>query len=180
MSTDNNNIEGLEKLFQDNFDLSEPTIGHFERFEKKLSRPQVRYNPTKWKWLIMAASVVLIFGIWFGNENENLGLQLADVSPQMEETQDYFTSMIRSEVEKINLEKSPENEKLINDAFVQLETLENKYTDLTFELKESNEDNRVIYAMISNFQRRIEVLQNLINQIDNIKKIKNTNYENYS
>jgi predicted nucleic acid-binding Zn-ribbon protein len=88
--------------------------------------------------------------------------------------------MIRTEVEKINTQKTPENQKLIEDAFVQLETLEIQYTELTFELKESNEDNRVIYAMISNFQRRIEVLQNLVGQIENIKNLKNTNYENYS
>ena len=180
MSTNDNNIKDFDKLFEQKFDLSEPTIGHFERFEKKVSKPQVKYDPTTWKWLIMAASVVLIFGIWFGNNQGDGGLQLADVSPKMEETQDYFTSMIRTEVEKINTQKTPENQKLIDDAFVQLETLETQYTDLTFELKESNEDNRVIYAMISNFQRRIEVLQNLVEQIENIKNLKTTNYENYS
>jgi arginine decarboxylase-like protein len=180
MSRNDNNIKGFDKLFEQCFDLSEPTTGHFERFEKKVSKPQVKYNPTTWRWLIMAASVVLLFGIWFGNNQGNSGLQLADVSPKMEETQDYFTSMIRTEVEKINTQKTPKNQKLIEDAFVQLETLEIQYTELTFELKESNEDNRVIYAMISNFQRRIEVLQNLVGQIENIKNLKNTNYENYS
>jgi hypothetical protein len=180
MSRNDNNIKGFDKLFEQNFDLSEPSIGHFERFEKKVSKSQVKYNPTAWRWLMMAASVVLLFGIWFGNNQGNSGLQLADVSPKMEETQDYFTSMIRTEVEKINTQKTPENQKLIEDAFVQLETLEIQYTELTFELKESNEDNRVIYAMISNFQRRIEVLQNLVGQIENIKNLKNTNYENYS
>ncbi len=50
--------------------------------------------------------------------------------------------------------------------------LEENYILLTVELEKSNEDKRIIYAMISNYQQRIEVLQTLLQQLDEIKQIK--------
>ena len=168
----------LDKLFDQNFDISEPTIGHFDRFEKRLSMPNQKPK-TNWKWISIAASVVLIFGIWFGQNQQKNYIDLADISPKMEETQDYFTSVIRTEIEKINLQKTDNNSKLIEDSFLRLDHLEIQYKKLTLELKESDADKRVIFAMISNYQQRIEILENLLNQLENIKQIKATTHENF-
>lgn len=169
----------MHQIFNQDFDLKEPTIGHFDRFEKRISNKNKR-NSNSWKWISIAASVVLIFGIWLGQNNSSPGLDLADVSPKMEETQDYFTSLIRSEIEKVNLERNDETKKIIEDAFIRLDKLDQQYNNLTVELKTSAQDKRVIFAMISNFQQRIEVLQNLLEQIDNNKQLKTETYENYS
>ncbi len=169
----------FDKLFEQDFDIAEPTIDHFERFEKRISNPQ-KIKSNNWKWISIAASIILLFGVWFGGNFRNDKLELADISPKMEETQDYFTSLIRIEIEKINIERNDENGKLINDSFTRLEKLEKQYSKLTVELKESDEDKRVIFAMISNYQQRIEILQNLLEQIDNIKQLKSNEYENIS
>lgn len=172
----------FEHIFKKNFDTSEPTIGHFERFEKILTASKaiekpIKHIPKTWSWLIVAASITLIFGFWLGQNSTNDRLELADVSPKMEETQNYFTSLIRVEIEKINTQKSEENRQLIKDAFQRINTLETQYSKLTLALKESNEDQRVIFAMISNFQQRIEVLQNLLVQLSTLKQYKTTEYE---
>lgn len=182
----------FDKLFDQDFDISEPTIGHFDRFEKRLQQP-IESKPSKstnWKWVSVAASIALLFGLWFGQSNTsslwsgqlnaNKGLELADVSPKMKETQEYFTALIRIEIEKVNTERSDENKKIIDDAFIQLDKLEKHYSELTIELRSSNEDKRVIFAMISNFQQRAEVLQHLLEQIENNKQLKSTTYENFS
>ena len=165
-------------LFNQDFDLKEPTIGHFERFEKRTSKSPKK-KIVSWKWISIAASIVLIFGIWLGKNEPVNNLDLADISPKMEETQDYFTSVIRTEIEKINLEKTDENKKIIDDSFLRLDRLEEQYGKLMIELKESNQDKRVIFAMISNYQQRIEILQNLMNQLETLKEFKTTNYESY-
>ena len=170
----------FKELFYKKFDVAEPTIGHFDRFESRLSKQQKTYNPKNWRWLVMAASIALLFGFWFTQTQNNETLQLADVSPEMAETQNYFSSVIKSEIGKINTQKSPDNEKLIDDAFLRLENLEKQYTHLTDELKESDADKRVVFAMISNFQQRIEILQNLLTQLDEIKQFKTTTNEIYS
>lgn len=170
--------DNFDKLFERDFDISEPSMGHFDRFEKRLSSPK-KQQKNNWKWISIAASIVIIFSVWLGQNQQYDGLELADISPKMEETQDYFTSLIRVEIEKINTQKTPENQQLIEDVFQRLDNLENQYSKLTLDLKESAEDQRVIFAMITNYQQRIEVLQNLLEQLDNIKQLKTDNYENY-
>lgn len=172
--------KNFEELFNQNFDIAEPTIGHFERFEKKLNKPTVKQNSNTWKWLVMVASITLIFGFWLGQNQKNKGLELADISPKMEETQGYFSSIIKIEIEKINSQKSSENKKIIEDTFIRLENLENQYTQLTLELKESDKDKRVVFAMISNFQQRIEILQNLLENLKELKQLKTLQNETYS
>ncbi|MEN8186531.1 MAG: hypothetical protein ABFR05_05325 [Bacteroidota bacterium] len=170
------NFENIFKDKRNEFDFAEPNIGHFERFEAKLKGADKKEPKRRnWIWLSIAASVILILGVWMGNASSHKGLELADVSPKMEETQDFFTATIQQEIKNINKIKSPQNEKIIDDAFKQLEVLEVNYKELKFELKESNEDKRVIYAMISNFQQRIEVLQNLMQQLEDMELVKISN-----
>ena len=86
--------------------------------------------------------------------------------------QNFYLASIHKEIEEIKSQQTPENQKIIEDAFDQLKILELSYQKLTVELKESSEDKRVIYAMITNFQKRLEVLQNLMLQLEE--------FENYN
>jgi hypothetical protein len=169
--------DDLEKLYSDkhrDFDLKEPDAGHFERFQARLkARDQKKSKVIYWPWLSVAAALLIIFGIWYGKDlNPNKGLELADVSPKMEETQSFFMQTIQKEIKAIEKNKNPENQKVIDDAFAQLDILEKDYKQLTLELKVSNEDKRVIFAMITNFQKRIEILQNLMEKLEEIERLK--------
>lgn len=169
----------LEQKFEElkgQFDTEEPRLGHFNRFEVKLTRKTTKqpiWNPVTWKWLAIAASIALVFAVGLGNYTPKKGLELADVSPKMEETQSFFISTIQNEIETINLKRNAGNKQIIDDAFAQLTILEDNYNKLTVELDVSNKDKRIIYAMISNFQQRIEVLQNLLQQLDELQQLKN-------
>ena len=158
------------------FDTEEPGIGHFDRFKVKLAMQAQKVPKQKqktWAWITIAASIALLFGVWLGNYSAKPGLELADVSPKMEETQSFFMATIQQEIEQINLERNADNQQIIEDAFGQLKKLEENYTKLTVELDNSGKDKRIIYAMIANFQQRIDVLQSLLQQLEEIKKLKN-------
>ena len=170
------NLENKIKDLQGQFDTEEPTIGHFERFEARLANKanqpaQIKWNPATWRWLAVAASILLLIGFYFGSSSTESGMQLADVSPKMEETQSFFVSTIRKEIDNINLKRNDTNKKIIDDAFNQLNLLEKNYNELTLALEDSNEDQRIIYAMINNFQQRIVVLQTLLEQLEEINNI---------
>ncbi|NOQ92951.1 MAG: hypothetical protein GQ552_09590 [Flavobacteriaceae bacterium] len=170
-----NNFENIFKGDKSKFDFAEPNIGHFNRFEAKLNKQNSGVKKTiktQWYWLSIAASILLFFGYWLGNQNTSNSLELADVSPKMEETQNFYLATIHKEIEQVKGQVTPANQVIIDDAFDQLKILESNYQDLTVELKESNEDKRVIFAMIANFQKRLEVLQNLVDQLEDFK-----NYE---
>jgi len=176
--------------FKGQFDTEEPTIGHFERFTAKLERldertqgasKKTKQMASHWKWLSIAASILLVVGYYFSfqhtDEPQEVGLELAAVSPEMEETQSFFTMTIQHELKQVNAKRTADNQVVIDDALEQLEQLEKKYTALKIELANSDYDRRIVIAMITNFQQRVEVLQALLVQLDEIETLKRTNYD---
>jgi hypothetical protein len=103
---------------------------------------------------------------------------LASISPELSETQEFFTTTIAQELSVLNNERSPKTEAIINDALTQINILEKEYESLKVHLSESGDDKRVIYAMIANFQNRIDLLQNVLKQIEEVKQLNNENNEN--
>ena len=176
------NLDNIFKNLEGKFDVEEPAIGHFDRFEVKLNQPKQKPSQNNFKlysFIAVAASVVLLFGIWLGASFSNKGMELANVSTEMAETQSYFVTTIKKELSLIEDQRNSTTEQLINDALEQIKILEQEYNLLTLELKESTEDKRIIYAMISNFQQRIDILQSVLIQIEEVKQLKSQENENY-
>ncbi|MEO6348452.1 MAG: hypothetical protein ABIO60_11150 [Aquaticitalea sp.] len=174
----------LSQLFEnlkDGFDVEVPNTGHQNRFLSKLNSSESKVFKTRsktfklWKPLMaVAATLILCFSLMtlLNHQPEIKGL--ASVSPEMSKTQDFFTSTIENELNKLNKERTPETKALIEDAMKQLQLLETNYESLKKDLTESGDDKRVIYAMISNFQNRIDVLQNVMDRIADVKHLKQT------
>ena len=165
----------LKTFFKENnFDVDAPRFGHLDRFEKRLY-PQKKKNNSALRWMSVAASIILLVGFWLGTNFTNNTLLLADVSPEMEETETFFVRTIQQELKEIEKYRNPTTERVIEDALNQLEKLEDKYKDLVKSLNKSFNDRRVVFAMISNYQSRIEILQDVLLQIDELKKLKTHN-----
>ncbi|NNK82368.1 MAG: hypothetical protein HKO92_04530 [Flavobacteriaceae bacterium] len=180
---ENENINTLFKDLEGQFDIESPNSGHEERFLNKLENSSKVVNINRkrniWKpFTAVAASIVLMISVFTFTQNSNTVSDLASVSPEMATTQEFFTNTIASELEKIDEVKSPETQIIVDDAILQISFLEEQYQKLKIDLSESGNDNRVIFAMISNFQSRIEILQSVIEQIENLKQLKNDNNEN--
>ena len=163
---------------ENNFDFQEPHSGHLERFERKLNQPK-KINRTSWKWLSVAASVVLVLGFWLGNNHQKQQIQLADISPKMEEVQNYFVSTINQELKNIEGSRSLETETIIEEALDQLEALEEAYNVFLTELNVVGNQSKVISSMIKNYQQRLEILENVLKQIEQIKNPELLNDEIY-
>lgn len=177
----NNNIDDLLKKPGNNFDVETPSINHEARFLEKLKQQNnpalktVHSRSNFWKpFLGIAASLVVLISIFMGTQHNEETLDLASVSPKMAQTQDFFTASINEELKKLQEASAPEVQSIIQDALLRIKNLEKNYENLKTDLKESGEDNRVIYAMISNFQNRIDILQNTLEQINTIKKLNNS------
>ena len=178
----NDKLDDIFNKLENQFDIEEPNMGHFNRFEARLGKSSTslpKKNFRLFSYVAVAASIILLFGIWLGASFSESGMELASISSEMEETQSYFVATIENELETIELERNADTEQLIIDGLAQLNKLEDQYQLLTIELNENTEDKRIIYAMISNFQQRIDVLQSLLLQIENIKQLKSQNNEKY-
>lgn len=169
----------LHNFFSENdFDFQELHSGHLERFERKLNHPK-RVNKTSWKWLSVAASVVLIIGFWLGNNFQDKQIELADVSPKMEEVQNYFVSTIHQELKTLEKNRSLETETIIEEALDKLEDLEEDYKLFITELNTSENTRKIISSMINNYQQRLQILENVLKQIEQIKNPNLLNNEIY-
>lgn len=168
----------LDNYFKNtDFDVDVPRFGHLDRFEEKLKPSKKNVRKFSYKWMGVAASIILVFGFYLGANLTDKQILLADVSPEMAETETFFVTTIKQELVKIENNRSPKTERIIEDALNQLESLEDKYKELVKALNSTNNDRRVIYAMISNYQSRVEILQDVIKQIDTINNL-NTNNSN--
>jgi hypothetical protein len=160
----------FEQFFsENNFDFQDPQSGHEKRFEQKLNKPFQKSRKTSWKWMSVAASVVLVLGFWLGSNHQKGQIELADVSPKMEEVQNYFVSTINVELKKLEKNRNLDTETVIEEALDALEELEDNYKVFIKELNYDGNTRKIINSMIKNYQQRLQILENVLQQIDQIK-----------
>jgi hypothetical protein len=178
-------IDNLFEGLRSEFDFENPNIGHQERFLSKLKNQNsgsIKKAPGKlnfWKpFLSIAASILLCISVITILKPTQEIKGLANVSPEMLQTENFFATTISKELLNINEARTPDTEALINDALNQMKILEKEYKSLKIDLTESGDDKRVIFAMISNFQTRIDILKNVMETIENVKQLKKNKHEN--
>lgn len=167
----------MEDKFNDffsktDFDIKSPHAGHFERFQKKLNSKKTSKS-VSWKWMSVAASIILFIGFWIGSNANKAPYELADVSPKMQEVQHYFVAAIHQELKEVEASRSLETEAVIEHALEELENLEETFQVFVKDLKNKANQKRIIAAMIDNYQQRLQILENVMQQIDLIKNPKN-------
>ena len=184
---ENENIDRLFDKPQGTFDIEEPQEGHQHRFLEKMQKSQgvvslERKRKSLWKPLSIAASLLLLcaLGVSFFNLAPTLDEQVAQISPEVSQTQFYFASLIEDQVRELENESTPETQKIIDDTMVQLQRLETNYRTLEEDLLNGGNSKLILSAMITNFQTRIDLLKEVQGQILNIKTLKNQNDANYT
>nr|WP_042294373.1 hypothetical protein [Nonlabens ulvanivorans] len=182
--------KSMEDWFKEqDFNTTELPSGHRNRFLERLQAAQedekvisidrdgkaeghedARKNPW-FKWSLVAGLALLmgLAGFNLGSSNDT---DLASVSPEMANAQDFFSSTIAEELKQLESESSPETERLIADTKVQLLELENDYQQLKLDLDNSGNSRKVIAAMIQNFQNRIALLEAALEHIESLKQLK--------
>jgi hypothetical protein len=138
--------------------------------------PQDKKVLTMTPWFKWSLAAGLAFLIGFSGLNlvtaSPADKGLSSVSPQMAQAQDFFTNTIHQELGKLNKEQSPDTERIITDTKIALNKLEVDYTAIKADLKINNDSKTVIAAMIQNFQNRIDLLELALEQIEQLKNLK--------
>lgn len=156
----------LHQFFDDNdFDIFEPHSGHFDRFQRKLQKPNKK-NKLSFFWMSIAASIVLVLGFYLGSYQQQQKYNLADVSPKMAETQSYFIATINQELKEIEQYRNLETENIIEDSLDQIEELEDKFKALGEELSKNENKKFIILGVIENYQQRLIILNELLSSLE--------------
>ncbi|HET8736370.1 MAG TPA: hypothetical protein VFM69_07210 [Pricia sp.] len=188
-------IDNLFKSLQGSFDTENPKAGHQDRFLQKLkaSRDLVmvqngnlgKLNPPKeagikenrkklaWKAWAIAASIALLCALALGlyESQPTLDQQVSEISPEASRTQFYFAGLVEEQIRELQRESTPETEPVIDDTMAQLHILETDYAQLENDLVNGGNSKLILSAMITNFRTRIDLLQEVLLKIENIKNL---------
>lgn len=176
----------LENLFEElkgQFDLEEPKAGHEDRFLRKLEGDKSgRVKNSWWKPISMAASVALLvgLGLWISGNELQGGDEIANMTPEISQTQVYFTTLIEEQVKTLEAVDSPGTDQLVQDALSQLEKLQQDYLKLEQDLLKGGDSKLILSAMITNFQTRIDLLDTVMKSIEKVKNLNTYDDENYT
>ncbi|GGW33170.1 hypothetical protein [Arenibacter certesii] len=178
----------IKKLFEDlegTLDLEEPQKGHRERFMAKLETlPQKKPLPkSKLVWrksLSIAAALLVLLTLTYNlsNTNTTVEQQVSRISPEIANTQYYFSGLVEEQIKLLQNEHSPITDKIISDTMIQLRTLEKDYQKMEQDLLNGGNSKLILSAMIGNFQIRIDLLNEVLLQIEEVKTIKENKNEN--
>ena len=152
---------------------------HRKRFEDRLSelhKPEKRSN---FFFLKIAASLVLLVSLGYFVLNINPTTtqieetpeikfaSLGSISPEMEKVENYYLTAINYEL--ASLEKTPENQKLLDDYLEKIGKLDEDYKRLNKELTENGINEKTINALITNLQLRLQLLLQLKDQLNELQ-----------
>lgn len=183
-------MKDLEKIINKNrsvFDSFEPAEGHFERFDKKLNQLHKSKNKTFTLGFMLKAAVVTLLvvlsGLWvydntFTTLSVKKGIALREISPEYNEVEMYYTKLVNQKYNEINdfsFVDSKQKEMLMHE----LNEMDSIYENLKKDLTLNPNDDRVINAMIQHYKLKVEVMNQILGQLQQVKNIEQEKYENY-
>ncbi len=175
-------MESLKKYIRqnrDSFEEKEPLEGHFDRFRQKLEtrKPARKVN------LFMVAAAAAIAGIILTgtmgllinssslNRYNTKELSLGVISPELKEVENYYISQINTKYNQINSLKknsSPEMELEVKKA---IDEMNLGYILLKRDLSTSPKQERIVSAMIQQYQIRVEMLDQILDTLQKFNQI---------
>ena len=185
-------MSDLRKRIKENresFDNQKLPEGHEGRFKAKLHNHKSAPNYT---WLKVAAAIVLLIAsgaLLWDKESSELNSSVQTVEDMeiestveeelpLKEASKYYEQTLDQQFAALEEFYGDEDSKaLIEETNELIAKLREDYKELEKEL-ESSGDDRVVLAMIQNYQQRIGLLEELMQKLIYIKQLKQSNHEN--
>jgi hypothetical protein len=185
-------MKSLEDIIRANrtaFDHEEPSAGHEDRFLFKLSHRQPGKRTFRVSFILKVAVILLLVclsSLWIYEKISQVHsgsrqYALGQVSPEYREVEIYFTSLINTRVEQLNKFDFSEDSTAKAMLIKELVVMDAVYDSLQNELKKYPSDQRIIDAMITHYEMKVEVLNRILDQLKTIKSVNpanNTDHEN--
>jgi predicted CopG family antitoxin len=176
-------LEDFVKQHRAQFDLHEPDpsiwlkINPASQEMKQAHRPESRSMSRStsrpmsrpMRWLRIAAAVAMIFagstaGIYFLTGEKADSQAYSDLYTEIRETEHYYSQMVADRFEELQpyLAGNPAASEMLSDDMNELDEV---YAELKNDLKDNASNPEVIEAMILNYRVKLEILEDLLNQL---------------
>ena len=178
-------LEEYIRKHREDLDIYNPSSGIWKRIQRGLNRG----NPKIWKWLSIAAMVIVIIGtaIIFdrhGNRGADIVFEktsdggLTPANPQLNETEIYYNNIVNSLYREATplLTTNPEIAKELTTDFSQLDSI---CLEVKKDLKDNVANQEVVEALIQNYRIKIRLLEDMLIILkgNDENPEKNKNYE---
>ena len=180
-------LEDFVKQHREQFDLQEPDPSIWLKINPAHAPLQGAPDSGKplseerkpLRWLRIAAAVAMIFagssaGIYYlTGGGSKADLYSNELYMEMQETEQYYTHMVAQRYDELRpyLAADPVADEMLR---VDMEELDEVYEELKDDLKDNVSNPEVIEAMILNYRVKLEILEDLLNQL---KEKENQDYE---
>ncbi|MFP3860208.1 MAG: hypothetical protein ACLFUW_05250 [Bacteroidales bacterium] len=170
------NLQDIINHNREQFDKLEPSDGHFKRFQDKLNKRSKTKPGFNWMVVLKAASVailVVLSSLWvYDNlyespKQEKLAMQ--SLSPETRETQMYYATLVDQKYEQIK-SFDFEDEKQKRMLLRELREMNETYENIQEDIKSNPNDPRVINALIKHYQMKLDVMNQILNQLKNLNQ----------
>ena len=164
------------------------STNHRNKFQERLKNEvHSRAKKKNYRWLQIAASVMLLVSLaigYFNSDNTTTDpiqttpkekITLGNLSPEFKSIEDYYTNTLAYEIS--SLEETDSNKEILDGYLTKISDLTTEYKSLTKELNSKGVNDEIINALISNLQLRLELLQRLKKQLNDLKKLNTTKNE---
>lgn len=173
-------MKELEKYIVENrreFDLDEPSDGHFERFAQRQALSGNKTAGFSWKYMLQAAAVAVLFilsALWIyeritGEEDEGALITLSDIAPEYRDAEIFYTAMINNkykEIRSFNFKNNSTEQEILLRELAEMDTI---YKSLEKELNQEQGNEMVISAMIRHYQLKLEIMSRILDQLHQVQ-----------
>jgi hypothetical protein len=177
-------MDSLEKRLTENrtkFDDAEPGYGHFDRFVQKLEKIRMvrkftvpYYLKVAIVLLLVSFSSILIYELVISPRFEKNKYSFGKLSPEYREVEDYFIHTINvkyNQLQNLDIEDKIQKDMIMKE----LNEMDEIYQNLSKELQYDPNNERLINAMIQHYQLKLEIINEITKQLENIKKSASNN-----
>lgn len=160
----------IEQKDEINNDL--PHEGHFERFEMRLNDQNKHKKRINTSLIAAVAAVLVLAFIVLKPGNTATPFTLSDVSEQYAEVEFYYVNHINKQTEL--LKTIANNDSLQSQSMSillnEMEEYDATYEQLCSDLEATPNDERVINALITYYQTKLEIVNRILLELENKRK----------
>ena len=181
-------MDKLDNLFnkeREAFD-EEPLEGHFHRFEEKLNHHHRRRKLTITTGTFLKIASLVIVVLLSANLFVHRPVQKPEpkeqgfVSNEMNETAHFYNTRINSGLSQLKQmsDQGLGSETDLIQLKKEMDEMDRLHQELQKEYSKNPNDERVINAMIDYYQTKLNIINTIREDLENIKSLKNKNHEN--
>jgi len=180
-------MDELDKIIIENrADFGEePPEGHFDRFAERLRIAESKRKGLQFTPFLKVAAVLVVvllsanLYVHFTSHKSNIA-EVAIIKNDLGEASFYYTNCINngiSDLEKMASEGIGSKKELVQIK-QELSEMDSLFVNLKAEYKANPNDERIINAMIEYYQTKLDIVNTIKTDLENVKKIKTKDHEN--